>query len=1214
MGVSLAKKILILPLKSFNFKAGMKFALLESFIQYIKEGSMKQFKKETMEGNMAAAQIAYAFSEVAAIYPITPSSTMGEYADAWAAAGRKNLFGQVVDVVEMQSEAGAAGAVHGSLSAGSLTTTFTASQGLMLMLPNMHKIAGEMMPTVFHVSARALACQALSIFGDHSDVMSARNTGFAMLASASLQEIMDLAVVSHMATLKSKIPFLHFFDGFRSSAEVQKIEVIDNDTLKELLDLKAIEDFRNRALNPERPRIKVGAQNPDVYFQGRETVNPYYAAAPGIVQECMNLLAKQIGRQYHLFDYVGAPDAEQILILMGSGCETVEETINYLNAKKGMKVGLLKVRLFRPFSVEAFNQAVPKSVKKIAVLDRTKEPGAVGEPLYLDVVSALKDRKNLTIIGGRYGLSSKEFTPSMVQAVYKHLDGPCTHGFTVGINDDVSHLSLTVTEEINTQPEGTIACKFWGLGADGTVGANKNSIKIIGDNTDLYVQGYFQYDSKKSGGITRSHLRFGKTPIQSAYLVQHADFIACHNQAFIGRYNILEGIKDGGVFLLNSNWSKDEAFANLTQDMQKTIIEKKIKFYNIDALQISTEVGLGARINTVMQAAFFIISNVLERKKSIEMIKKAIEKSYKKKGDEIVKMNWAAVDKADEALSEIPVPATLPKTSLPMKKLIPDNADDFTRSVIEPIMREQGDTIPVSKMPLDGYVPSGTARLEKRGVAPEVPHWIKENCIQCNQCSMVCPHAVIRPKLIDRNLLAKAPKTFQTLKAMGKDGEAYDYKIQVFIEDCISCKACVNECPKQALKMTPIDTEREAGENENVAFFQSLPEDVMSTVVKENTVKGSQFKQPLMEFSGACGGCGETPYVKLVTQLFGDRMIIANATGCTSIWGATFPTMPYCKNKDGHGPAWANSLFEDNAEYALGMRLAVDSSRRLLLSRIEPALVLGANGDLGAALGKAKSIWNQSDAEAKANAAAIQMLLPAAIGKSQGEVKALLEQIQQLEHSIIPKSVWAFGGDGWAYDIGYGGLDHVMASNRNVNVLVMDTEVYSNTGGQASKATPLGSVARFAEAGKTTIKKDLGLMMMSYGYVYVASVAMGANKNQLVKALLEAEAYPGPSIVIAYAPCINHGIDMAFNQMEEKKAVDSGYWMLYRYNPMLKKEGKNPFTLDSKEPQVPVKDFLAGEKRYSSLKQIFPDRVEGYWTEFADVVRKRYELYKKLAE
>lgn len=1174
---------------------------------------MKKFKKVTMDGNTAATHVAYAFSDVAAIYPITPSSVMGELADSWAAADRKNIFGQKVDVIEMQSEAGAAGAVHGSLSAGAFTTTFTASQGLMLMLPNMHKIAGEMLPTVFHVSARSLACQSLSIFGDHSDVMSARNTGYALVAASSVQEIMDLAVVSHLATLKSKVPFLNFFDGFRNSHEIQKIEQIDYETIAELIENDYVEEFRSRALNPEKPRVKVGQQNPDVYFQGRETVNKYYQVTPAIVQEYMDSLAKIVGRQYHLFDYVGAANAEKIIIAMGSGCDAIEETINYLN-KRGEKLGVIKVRLYRPFSIEHFVNVIPKTVKKIAVLDRTKEPGSIGEPLYLDIVAALKDRKDLTIIGGRYGLSSKEFTPSMIKAVYDHLDNECFHDFTVGIEDDVTGTSVKIREKINSLPQGTICCKFWGLGSDGTVGANKNSIKIIGDNTEMFAQGYFQYDSKKSGGTTRSHLRFGKSPIQSPYLLTTADFIACHNQAFIGRYDLLEGMKENGVFLLNSNWSTDDVFEELTEDIQSTIINKKIKFYNIDALKIAEAVGLGNRINTVMQTAFFLISGVLERKQAIKMIKEAIKKTYGKRGEEIVKMNWAAVDQTDAALVEITVPKEIPKKHKPMLKLVPDDSDEFTKNVIEKVMQEKGDEIPVSDMPFDGFAPSGTTKLEKRGVAPFVPHWLPESCIQCNQCSFVCPHAAIRSKLIDRDLLKEAPASFKTLKALAKDGEKYEYKVQVYVEDCQSCMVCVNECPKQALVRTPIQEERDAGENDNQKFFESLPEDVLSNQVKVASVKGSQFKQPLLEFSGACAGCGETPYAKLITQLYGDRMLIANATGCSSIWGGTFPTIPYAKNKDGHGPAWANSLFEDNAEYGFGFRLAVDANRRQLLFNVEKALNNGVDGQLRDALKKAQELWNSTENEAKANSKKIQELIPAAMAKASGDMKKVLSRIKELESYFIDKSIWSFGGDGWAYDIGYGGLDHVMATGRNVNVLVMDTEVYSNTGGQASKATPLGSIAKFAEAGKATPKKDLGLMMMSYGYVYVASVAMGASKNQFVKAVTEAEEYDGPAIIIAYSPCINHGFDMSQSQIEQKKAVDSGYWMLYRFNPKLKQEGKNPFVLDSKEPKEDVKNFLKGEKRYSALNITFPEKVEGFWDTFARDVKERYEFYKRLAD
>jgi pyruvate-ferredoxin/flavodoxin oxidoreductase len=1171
---------------------------------------MKKFKKATVDGNQAAAHVAYAFSEVAAIYPITPSSPMGEYADTWAANGRKNIFGQTVDVIEMQSEAGASGAVHGSLSGGALTTTFTASQGLMLMLPNMHKIAGEMLPTVFHVSARSLAAQSLSIFGDHSDVMSTRNTGFAIVSACSIQEIMDLAIVSHLATLKSKVPFVNFFDGFRNSHEIQKIDVVDYDSMSDLIDMKYIEDFRSRALNPENPRVKVGAQNPDVYFQGRETVNKYYDGTPAIVQEYMDKVSKLVGRDYHLFDYFGAKDAEKIIIAMGSSCETIEETINHLN-DKGEKLGLIKVRLYRPFSVKALKNAIPESVKKIAVLDRTKEPGSIGEPLYVDVVSALNDKKDLTIVGGRYGLSSKEFTPDMVKAVYDHLDGKCTHGFTVGIKDDVTKTSLQVEHKLDTAPKGTISCKFWGFGSDGTVGANKNSIKIIGDNTDMFVQGYFQYDSKKSGGITRSHLRFGKQPIQSEYLVSNADFIACHNLAFIGRYDILEGIKENGVFLLNSNWSKDEVFNHLTKNMQETIIKKNIKVYNIDALKIANEVGLGNRINTVMQTAFFLISGVLEREEAIKMIKNAVEKTYMKKGKEIVEMNWEAINKTNEALVQIDVPSELPSEAAQMKELIPDDADHFTKAVIEPIMREKGDDIPVSEMPYDGYVPSGTTKLEKRGVAPFVPHWIADKCIQCNQCSVVCPHAAIRPKLIKEEDLKDAPASFNVIDAIGKEKGEYKYKIQVYIEDCQSCRVCVNECPKSALEMKPIEEEREAGETENAYFFDSLPNDVLGSYSEFN-LKGSQFKQPLLEFSGACAGCGETPYVKMVTQLFGDRMIIANATGCSSIWGGTFPTIPYCKNKDGHGPAWANSLFEDNAEYGFGMRLAVEANRKQLKYNVEKLLEKDISADLKEALKFSLENWDKTEIEYKENAARIKKLLSET--KPTKENAAIVNKIKELQNYFIPKSVWAFGGDGWAYDIGYGGLDHVLASGKNINILVMDTEVYSNTGGQASKASPLGAVAKFAEAGKETIKKDLGMMAMSYGYIYVASISMGANKVQALKAIREAEAYDGPSLIVAYAPCINHGIDMGMSQKEEKKAVDTGYWLLYRYNPELKAEGKNPLILDSREPKLPVKDFLEGEKRYTALERTFPDKVEGFREKFAEYVQERYQQYKKMAE
>jgi pyruvate-ferredoxin/flavodoxin oxidoreductase len=1171
---------------------------------------MAKQTKATMDGNSAASHVAYAFNEVAAIYPITPSSGMGELSDAWASENRKNIFGTTVDVMEMQSEAGAAGAVHGSLSAGALTTTFTASQGLMLMLPNMHKIAGEMLPTVFYVTARSLAAQSLSIFGDHSDVMSARNTGFALIACNSVQEVMDLAIVSQLATLKTSIPFLVFFDGFRTSHELQKIDVVDYDSMGEMLDQKLVEDFRKRALTPDAPRIKVGQQGPDVYFQGRETSNLHYQNAPEIIRETMKEVGDALGRNYDLFDYEGDPEATDVIVAMGSGCETISETIDYLNKERGMKLGMVKVRVYRPFSTKHFLEALPKSVKRIAVLDRTKEPGSIGEPLYLDVVSALQG-KNITIIGGRYGLSSKEFTPSMVLAVYKHLQKGGFHGFTVGIEDDLSKLSLPLDEHVHTVPEGTISCKFWGLGSDGTVGANKNSIKIIGDHTDMLVQGYFQYDSKKSGGITRSHLRFGKKPIHSQYLVSKEDFVACHNQAFIGRFDMLSGIKENGVFLLNSNWEMDEAFNHLTCDMQETIIKRKIKFYNIDGLKIAEEVGLGGRVNTVMQTAFFLISGVMDRSEAIGLIKESIKKTYGKKGDDIVQMNLNAVDKVNEALVEVKLPSAVPDKCSPRKQLVPEGSTGFVQDVIEPIMREQGDVIKVSQMPLDGFVETGTAKLEKRRVAPAVPRWIPENCIQCNQCSFVCPHAAIRAKLIKEDDLKDAPASFNTLKAMGAEG--YKYKIQIYIDDCQSCRVCVNECPKQALVMSPIETEREAGEQANYEYFESLPNDVMANF-KEATVKGSQFKQPLFEFSGACAGCGETPYIKLLTQLHGDRMIVANATGCSSIYGGTFPTIPYCKNKDGHGPAWANSLFEDNAEYGLGMRLAVKSHRKQLKLALEALMEKGIDAELKDALKYSLEHWDDVDQQAKVNAQKIRSLLPKAIENACEGCAKLLRRVDELKDYVVEKSIWAIGGDGWAYDIGYGGLDHVMASNQKIKVLVLDTEVYSNTGGQASKSTPMGSIARFAEAGKATNKKDLGMMMMNYGYVYVASIAMGANKNQALQAFKEAEEYPGPAIIIAYAPCINHGIDMSMSQKHEKAAVEAGYWLLYRYNPQRRLEGKNPLTLDSKEPSMSVADFIKTENRYSRLHRIFPDRAKQFEDCSELFFKERYEQYKKMSE
>jgi len=1166
---------------------------------------------ETIDGNTAATHVAYAYSEVAAIYPITPSSTMGELADEWSAHGRKNIFGQRVDVIEMQSEGGASGAVHGALSAGALTTTFTASQGLMLMLPNMHKIAGEMLPTLFLVSARSLACQSLSIFGDHSDVMAARNTGFALTCAGSVQEAQDLAIVAYLSTLRSKIPFLHFFDGFRTSNVVEKVDLVDYGTLKELFEPQYLEEFRKRSLNPERPMLKVGQQNPDVYFQGRETVNTYYDACPGIVQHYMDKVGKALGRPYRLFDYFGAPDADRIIIMMGSGAETAEETINFLNAR-GAKLGLVKVRLYRPFDAAALAAALPASAKKIAVLDRTKEPGSIGEPLYLDVAVALAGRP-IKIVGGRYGLSSKEFTPAMVKAVYDHLDGPATHGFTVGITDDVSRLSIPVGPPLDTEPAGTVRCKFFGYGSDGTVGANKNSIKIIADHTDMYGQGYFQYDSKKSGGVTISHLRFGKQPIQSQYFLNTVDFVALHKPSYIGRLDILEGIRGGGTFLINCDWPAAEVFEHLTEDMQRTIIDKKIKVFTIDALKMAGELGLGLRINSIMQACFFKLSGVLPEDEAIALMKKAVEKTYGRKGQEVVQMNWDAIDRAASGLEAVPIPAKITK-SAPVVKIVPDDAGAFAKEVIDPVTRFKGDSLPVSKMPLDGAVPTATARLEKRGIATECPKWLPENCIQCNQCNFVCPHATIRAKQIAPADLAGAPDGFTTIKSNTKNDRGLLYRQQCYIEDCVGCGSCAQVCPAKtkALAMTPIAELRAAGETRKAEFFDKLPDNVVDGI-KPDTLKGSQFLRPLFEFSGACAGCGETPYVKLATQLYGDRMIIANATGCSSIYGGTFPTSPYCVNAEGKGPAWANSLFEDNAEYGFGMRLAVDANRRLLGASIDAALAAGTTPALTDAITKMKAAWANVGAEAKAAAKAVRAALPVALKSANGS-KPYLAKIAELQDFLVEKSIWCIGGDGWAYDIGYGGLDHVLAMNRNVNVLVLDTEVYSNTGGQASKSTPTGSVAKFASSGKKTAKKDLGRMAMSYGYVYVASVAMGANMNQCLKAFLEAETYPGPSIIIAYSPCINHGIDMSKAQAEQKLAVDTGYWILYRYNPLLAKDGKNPFQLDSKEPKLEYEAFLKNEVRYRTLTQQFPEIAKDLFAQAAEEAKKRYAFYKKLAE
>lgn len=1164
----------------------------------------------TIDGNTAAAHVAYAFSEVAAIYPITPSSNMGEMAEEWASIDRPNLWGQKVEVIEMQSEAGAVGAVHGSLVAGAMTTTFTASQGLLLMIPNMYKIAGEMLPTVFHVSARSLAAQSLSIFGDHSDVMSIRQTGFAMMAANSVQETMDLAVVSHLATLEGEVPFLNFFDGFRTSHELQKVEEITYDEIKSLINPEYIERFRKRALRPESPMVRVAAQNPDVYFQGRETSNKYYTDLPAIVQKYMDQVGELTGRKYKLFDYVGAADADKMVIAMGSACDTIESTINHLNATTGSKLGLLKIRLYRPFSIADFVDAIPASVKKIAVLDRTKEPGSLGEPVYMDTVTALEG-KGIKIIGGRYGLSSKEFTPAMVKAVYDHLDGACTHNFTVGINDDVTNLSLSIGPKLEIEPADVKSCMFWGLGSDGTVGANKNSIKIIGGNTDLNAQAYFVYDSKKSGGITTSHLRFGASSVNYPYLITNAGFVSCSNPAYLGRYDMLGPIKDGGVFLLNSEWDNDKVFEHLTKEEQQIIIDRKVKFFNINATKIADECGLPGRTNSVLQAAFFILSNIIDKDQAIGLVKDAIKKTFSKKGQDIVEKNWKCVDMTEAALTQIEVPATLPEKSFVPPVLIPDTADKFATEIIKPLMYLQGDDVPVSAMSYDGTIPTATTRLEKRGIASKVPQWIAENCIQCNQCVQACPHAVVRAKQIEPASLENAPEQFNTLVSKTKNDKNLQYKLQVYIEDCTGCGVCIETCPakEKALVYSPLDTERERGERANQEFFEELPHNILDGAAA-STVKGAQFKTPLFEFSGACAGCGETPYVKLVSQLFGERMIIANATGCSSIYGGTFPTVPYAKRDDGRGPAWGNSLFEDNAEYGFGMRLAVDSNRELLKATVEKLLEVGTTADLTAALNKQLEMWEQKDDAALIAQDAIGLLLPAAAEAATGEAAELIRQIAELKDYFVDKSIWIFGGDGWAYDIGFGGVDHVVSQNKDVNILVLDTEVYSNTGGQASKATPIGAVAKFAQGGMQMGKKNLALMCMSYGHAYVASVSMGANRMQVQKALMEAEAHKGPSIVMAYSPCIAHGINMMKTQARAKMAVECGYWPLFRYNPAAE-EGKR-FVWESKKITGDFQEFIRGERRYTSLLKTNPGAAEGLFEQAEEDAKQRWATFEKL--
>ncbi|QEK10900.1 pyruvate:ferredoxin (flavodoxin) oxidoreductase [Crassaminicella thermophila] len=1169
-------------------------------------------KMKTMDGNEAAAYVSYAFTEVAAIFPITPSSPMAEKVDEWAAHGKKNLFGQPVKVSELQSEAGAAGAMHGSLQGGALTTTYTASQGLLLMIPNMYKIAGELLPGVFHVSARALATHALSIFGDHQDVMATRQTGFALLAASSVQEVIDLGGIAHLSAIKSRVPFLHFFDGFRTSHEIQKVELIEYEDFRKLLDFDAVKEFRNRSLNPERPVLRGTAQNPDIYFQGREASNPFYEKVPDIVANYMREISKLTGRQYHPFDYYGAQDAEYVIVAMGSVCETIEETVDYL-MKKGEKVGVIKVRLYRPFSEKYFFDVLPKSVKKIAILDRTKEPGSVGEPLYTDVRSLFYEKENQpVIVGGRYGLGSKDTTPDQIVAVYNNLkkNDPKNH-FTIGIVDDVSHTSLEAEKEIETTPEGTISCKFWGLGSDGTVGANKMAIKIIGDNTDLYAQAYFSYDSKKSGGTTVSHLRFGKKPIKSTYLINYADFIACHNKSYVNHYDLLKGIKQNGTFVLNCPWTEEELDEKLPASIKRTIAQKNINFYIIDAVKIAQDIGLGGRINMIMQSAFFKLTNVVPIEDAVRYLKELVVSTYGKKGEKIVNMNHKAIDQGVEGLVKVNIPSSW--ANIEDKKEPEEDEPYFVKNIQRPMAKNEGDKLPVSTFEgiEDGTFPLGTTAYEKRGIAVMVPQWQVDKCIQCNQCAYVCPHATIRPYLLDEEEMKNKPENFETKKALGKGLENMHYRIQVSPLDCTGCGNCADICPAPQKALVMVNAEEETIKEQDNWEYAVKNISIKDHFMNKYTVKGSQFAKPLFEFSGACAGCGETAYLKLVTQLYGDRMMIANATGCSSIWGGSAPSVPFTTNAEGKGPAWANSLFEDNAEYGYGMYLGVKQIRERLRDLMNEA----QNSDLDETCKDAMRSYVQVMDNGEESKNAAEKLI-AVLREHGHEDNKIVQEILEKKDFLVKKSVWIVGGDGWAYDIGYGGLDHVLASGEDVNVLVFDTEVYSNTGGQSSKATPTAAVAKFAASGKKIRKKDLGMMAMSYGYVYVAQVAMGANMNHTIKAIQEAENYKGPSLIICYAPCINHGIKtgMGTTVVQEKKAVEAGYWHLYRYNPDLKQEGKNPFILDSKEPVGSFREYIEGEIRYTQLKNIFPDLAEELFKEAEMHAKDRYENYKRLAE